>query len=179
MLYLLRSEAYFCLGLCYDISDLSKEAVQHYEMAIERRAFVTVIGRMGDDRIVNPENDCTNNWTNTVYTLMLQYLSEEFIDREKPTWYCQDAILKRIVKLVKDTVYADVSSSDDEKMQASLFVAYPLSGVVSGGIVHQGDSIPDDKTPEDLIEAAVYLSRAETMPNMERVRSDYKINRVQ
>ena len=69
--------------------------------------------------------------------------------------------MKRDVKLTKDMIYTDIDSSDNKKSKASLFLAYCLSGIVSGGVFHKALLfIPDDRTSNDLIAAAIYFKEA-------------------
>ena len=69
--------------------------------------------------------------------------------------------MKRVVKLTKDTIYTDINSSDNKKSKASLFLAYCLSGIVGGGVFHKALLfIPDDRTSNDLIAAAIYFQEA-------------------
>mgnify|MGYP005847335439 CR=1 FL=1 len=150
-------EAYFEYGICFSASGQYREACHYFEKACERYASLWLTGKFGENLTTDQFSGwVVYNWAISVYRLVDRYLVffKDVHDYEKPSWYYRDGILKRMTKLALEIIKADPKKTEEIKCTMALIRGAVLLGMIHNGEFHRTGSPPDDRTKEDLIEAA-------------------------
>lgn len=155
-----RPEAYADLSQCYVMCDLMKESIQLQHMALTRWAYVALMGRIGDHRYDDHDMLGTLHWSRCINKLMYDFLTENCDDWGFPSWFFQDAILRRVTKLANE--FLQMIPSGALTKSAMFYVrAMCLSGffIRGGKIIHM--CLPKGRTKQDLIEAVSCFRQAQ------------------
>lgn len=179
-----RPEAYFDQALCYERSGQEEDAIDLYTQAADRWAFVALTGFLGDGKIEEARHPtwAMEQWVLTVDNVMQILVRQKYSPSQKqspPSWYVHDATLKRVTKLALDKTQADPDSLPGKRRDMLLMHAYTLSGIVSRGLFHTEASIPEDRTSDELMEAATCFQCAVDLGECDKNQSDLYTSHAQ
>ncbi|CAB9500935.1 unknown protein [Seminavis robusta] len=150
-----RPEAFQNLSGCFETSSRDSEAIEYSMEACKRWAVAGLTGML--DNFYEKKNVALVGWANSIF-----FLADKFAkDNEglrKPSWWRQDGMLKRVTKLTLAAILADEETAPITIFKMRCIRAWTLSGIISQGFscayMKFELAVPEDRTPEELVEAS-------------------------
>jgi len=130
-----------------------EEGMTSMEEGVERWSFVVVTGKTGDDDLDSvASRNIQQDWALSSFAENVYILLEQFTSggqgraHEKPNWYRQDAVLKRVTRFLLGALRESISSmkyGSEEFLQtgtlyqlrtATTWHAHVLAGSIKNGV---------------------------------------------